>query len=306
MIEAFEPATVALLRREIAPLMQWRDTRGKEAAYRFDALITRLQDAKLSGSANADDLRDELIDMVSGLPINLKQVAEKNTAIQKAKNLSFHASATTEDLEQLRTELRGIMRYRRKRVGPSAEPLVLNLQEDASEIQYGAHKVKLEGLDLAAYRDRVESVLRQLFEESEALKKIRAGQPVAARDIEALVDDVLLQDPDLHLKELLVHYPNKSESLELAIRQVIGLDSERVDTHFKAFVQKYPSLNANQIRFLDLLKSYLSLYGIIELERLWEAPFTTIDSAGIDGVFTDGQQVDDLLELLGQFNPDAA
>jgi len=306
VIDAFEPHTVATLRREIAPLMQWRDARGKEAAYRFDLLIAKLQAAKLTGAATADDLRDQLIDEVSGLPINLKQVAEKNDAIQRAKDASFHAGAGTDDLEQLRTELRGIMRYRKKETVNPVEPLVLSVREDPGEVQYRTHKVKLEGLDLVAYRDRVESVLRKLFEESEALQKIRAGQPVPPEAIETLVDNVLLQDPDLHLEELLVHYPNKSKSLKLAIRQVIGLDSERVDEHFKAFVQKFPTLNANQIRFLDLLKSYLSRYGIIELEKLWEAPFTNIDSAGIDGVFTDEEQVDALLEILKDFNEPAA
>lgn len=306
VIEAFEPATIAVLRREVAPLMQWRDSRGREAAYRFDLLIAKLQQAKLAGASNADDCRDQIVNEVSALPINLKQVAEKNAFIKKAKDTAFYKDADTDDLEQLRTELRGIMRYRKKQTFTPSTPLVINVKEESDEIEYHAHKVKLEGLDLAAYRDRVESVLQSLFEESEALKKIRAGQPVPAEDIEALVDDVLLHDPDLHLEELLVHYPNKSKSLELAIRHVIGLDSERVDAHFKTFVQKYPALNANQIRFLDMLKSYLSRYGIIELEKLWEAPFTTIHSGGVDGVFTDDQQVNDLLELLGEINPKAA
>ncbi len=305
VIDAFESATVAVLRREIVPLMQWRDARGREAAYRLDLLVAKLQEAKLNGSATADDLREQLIDEVSALPINLVQVAEKSESIKRAKDLNFYAKATTSELEQLRVELRGIMRYRQKKAGASIEPLMLNVQEDASEVQTGSHKVKLEGLDLAAYRTRVESVLKKLLEESEVLKSIRAGQPVPAEEVAELVDDVLLQDPDLDLQELLVHYPNKSKSLELAIRQVIGLDSERVDLHFRKFVQKYPALNANQIRFLDLLKSYLSRYGIIELGKLWEAPFTSIDSAGIDGVFTDDQQVNDLLELLGEINPAA-
>jgi len=201
--------------------------------------------------------------------------------------------------------LRGIVHYRRKTTYDPAAPLVLTVREEEGEVRYQVHKVKLEGLDLAAYRSRVESVLRALLEQSEALRKIRAGQSVAPGDIEALVDDVLLHDPDLHLEELLVHYPNKARSLELAIRQVIGLDSERVDVHFRAFVQKYPALNANQIRFLDLLKSYLSRYGAIELDKLWEDPFTTIDSAGIDGVFQDSDQIDALLELLQEFNEPA-
>ncbi len=306
VIEAFESATIALLRREITPLMQWRDARGREAAYRFDLLIAKLQEAKLVGSTTADDLRDQLIDETSELPINLVQVAEKIDVIKQAKDSNFHATATTADLERLRTELRGIMRYRQKKAGPGLDPIFLNVQEDAAEVQSSSHKVKLEGLNLAAYRNRVESVLKQLLEQSEALKKIRAGQPVPPEDVEALVDDVLLQDPDLNLEELLVHYPNKSKSLELAIRHVIGLDSQRIDEHFRSFVQKYPALNANQIRFLDLLESYLSQFGIIELDKLWEAPFTSIDSAGIDGVFTDETQIDTLLDLLKEINEPAA
>jgi type I restriction enzyme R subunit len=198
------------------------------------------------------------------------------------------------------------MHNRRKTTYDPILPRILTVREDEAEVEYQTHKVKLEGLDLAAYRSRVESVLRGLLEQSEALRKIRAGQPVAPGDIESLVDDVLIHDPDLHLEELLVHYPNKSKSLEFAIRQVIGLDSARVDAHFRAFVQRYPALNANQIRFLDLLKSYLSRYGAIELDKLWEAPFTTIDSAGIDGVFQDSDQIDALLELLQDFNEPTA
>ncbi len=306
VIDSFDPAVVAILRREILPLMQWRDGRGKEAGFRFDLSIAKLQEAKLTGASNSEDLRDQIIDEVSELPINIKQVAERIDTINQAKQKSFYDGASIDDLEDLRQELRGIMRHRKKKTVYTMEPLVLTVSEDDADVQYQTHKVKLEGLDLAAYRNRVESVLRSLLEESEALKSIRAGLPVPPQAIETLVDDVLLQDPDLHLEELLVHYPNKSESLELAIRQVIGLDGERVEAHFKSFVQQYPSLNANQIRFLDMLKSYLSSYGNIELEKLWEAPFTNIDSAGVDGVFTDGEQVDALLDILKDFNDPTA
>ncbi|MBP9224588.1 MAG: DEAD/DEAH box helicase family protein [Verrucomicrobiales bacterium] len=302
VIDSFDPATVAMLRREILPLMQWRDARGREAALKFDLLVAKLQEARLSGSSSADDLRDRLIEEVTSLPINLKPVAERIDTIQQAKSLTYHQTATAADLESMRTGLRGIMHNRRKTIYDPVGPRILTVREDDSDVEYGTHKVKLEGLDLAAYRSRVESVLRGLLEQSEALRKIRAGQPVASVDIETLVDDVLIHDPDLHLEELLVHYPNKSKSLEMAIRRVIGLDSERVDAHFRVFVQRYPALNANQIRFLDLLKSYLSRYGAIELEKLWEAPFTTIDSAGIDGVFKDSGQIDAILELLQEFN----
>lgn len=305
VIESFQPATAAALKGDIAPLMQWRDVRGREAALDFDRLMARLQASRLSQAANADDLRDRVIEQVSQLPINLKQVVERLPAIRKAKSIEFHETATVVDLESIRDELRGVMKYRDRERTPRPDPVFLNVAEDEAGYRTEVHKVKMEGLDLAAYRNRVESVLRGLLDRSEALRKIRMGEPVSSDDLEELISEVLLMDPDLHLDELLVHYPNRAENLAAAIRQIIGMDPERVDEHFRSFVRKYPGLNANQVRFLEILKSYLARYGAIELEKLWDTPFTTVHAEGIDGVFTDSTQVDDLLGLLTDLNREA-
>jgi type I restriction enzyme R subunit len=220
--------------------------------------------------------------------------------------MAYLESATIVDLERIRVELRALMRFRRKQTTGSLPPLVINIKEEPGSIKSIAHKPKLEGLALAHYRNRVEGVLRSLMEESAALKKIRAGLPVSHDDLEELTNEVLLHDPDLHLEELLVHYPNKAKRIDLAIRQIIGLDAAKVDEHFRAFVQKYPALNSNQIRFLELLKAHVARYGAIELEKLWDAPFTSIHGSGVDGVFTNSTQVDDLLNLLSQLNEQAA
>ena len=212
----------------------------------------------------------------------------------------------TADLNSLRTELRGLMRYQVNPTGDPIEPHYIDISENIGEYKFTPHHVKLAGLDLAAYRNRVESVLRDLFNRSAALKNIRAGLPVAEADLDQLVQDVLLHDPDLHLEELLKHYPNKAQNFALAVRRVIGLDAAKVNEHFKAFVQQYPALNSNQIRFLELLKSHVAIYGAIELERLWESPFTTLHAEGIDGIFPDSAQVDSLLELLNNLNLTAA
>ena len=45
--KAFAPATVAMLRQLIAPLMQWRNIRGLGDAYALDLLMTRAQIAVL-------------------------------------------------------------------------------------------------------------------------------------------------------------------------------------------------------------------------------------------------------------------
>jgi type I restriction enzyme R subunit len=306
VLDAFTSATRASLKNVISPLMVWRDVHGKEPALKFDLLVARLSIATLAKSADAADLRDELIDRVSKLPINLQPVAEKLPVIQKAKQKATYGGVSAIDLDYLRTELRGIMRYQTGNTDPQFEPCYLDVAENPADFKSDAHRVKLAGLNLAAYRNRVESVLRELFDQSPALKNIRAGLPVAEADLDQLVQDVLLQDPDLHLDELLNHYPNKSKNLALAIRRVIGLDAEKVNEHFLVFVRQYPALNSNQIRFLELLKSLIATYGAIEIDRLWEAPFTTLHAEGIDGIFPDSAQVDSLLDLLNNLNLAAA
>jgi len=299
VIKGFDAATKGVLCSDIAPLMQWRSLDRKEAAYRFDLLVARMQDALLRGSGRFDDLKDELLNNVAQLPINLAQVREKLDTITKVKAAEFWTAVSVPALETVRKELRGIMRFRAKTVYPTPEPLMLDVREERGE--YHAHPVKLEGLDLVAYRHRVEAVLEAVFDQSAALQKIKAGEPASEAEMKELISAVLLQDPDLNVEELLVHYPNKAHRLDLAIRQVIGMDAAKVDAVFTEFIQKYPQLNAHQIRFLELLKGYISKYGAIEPEKLWDSPFTTIDSNGFDGVFTAEDQAEDLLAIINSF-----
>src|SRR5207302_4481230 len=135
------------------------------------------------------------------------------------------------------------------------------------------HAVKLEGLQLAAYRNRVEKVLRTLFETNETLQRIKRGQPVSETDLEALTSLVLTQDPMLDLKDLVEYYPDCAGQLDRAIRSIIGLDAAAVHLQFTSFVQQHPTLNSAQIRFLDLLQNHIAKYGSIEVARLYEPPF---------------------------------
>jgi type I restriction enzyme R subunit len=48
---------------------------------------------------------------------------------------------------------------------------------------------------------------------------------------------------------------------------------------------------------MNLLKQYISENGSISVEKLYEAPFTSISHEGIDGVFTPAD-VDELVAVL--------
>jgi type I restriction enzyme, R subunit len=83
------------------------------------------------------------------------------------------------------------------------------------------------------------------------------------------------------------------------------MDAEVVEQHFADFVRRHPKLNAQQIRFLGLLKNHISKYGVVSIDKLYEAPFTQVDSDGPDGVFHNEEQMDDLINILEAFKPPA-
>ncbi len=56
-VSHFAAATKADLLSVAAPLMQWRNIRGDEDAYRFDLLVTRIEEAVLKNSPRVADLK---------------------------------------------------------------------------------------------------------------------------------------------------------------------------------------------------------------------------------------------------------
>lgn len=301
VLERFEPGTKARLQHEIAPLMQWVNIAGHEEAHRFDLLIAETQAEQLRGSSRLADLKDELIDRVSRLRVNLSQVQAKLPVIERVKRADFWSSVTPAALDDVREELRGVAQYYQSTAEPKRGPKVIDVHEDESLIERHPHFPKLEGLELVAYRERVLKVLTGLFETNDTLRKIKAGQPVAPTDLEALCSLVLTQDPQLDLHDLAEYYPEFAGHLDRAIRGIIGVEAPQVRDRFAAFIQTHPHLASHQIKFLDLLQNHIARYGTIDVARLYEAPFTDLNSDGLDGVFPDEAQAQQLLEIVNSF-----
>lgn len=303
VIKRFDAATRATLSQDIAPLMQWRDIRGDSAAYQFDHLIALAQTDLMKGAGRFADRRAEVEAWVADLQYNLNPVREREDDIRKVKSAAFWDSITLASLEDVRQSLRGIMKYRQPRTSDRLPAKIIDVAEDPAGLQSRDHKPKLEGLEFVAYRQRVEGVLTELFAQNDTLKRIKAGQPVSDADLKALVSLVLTQHPDLDLTDLTEYYPESAGHLDLAIRSIIGLDAKAVHDRFEAFVRKHPTVNSMQMRFLDLLKNHIAKYGAIEIGRLYEQPFTTISAEGLDGVFEDEAQIDELLGIINSFKP---
>lgn len=303
-LRQFDAATKGVLTQDIAPLMQWRNIEGHEEAFKFDLLMCKLQRELLRRSSTFDDLKDHLLDELSRLQMNLNPVRARASTIAEVRSAAFWDNVTVDALERVRCDLRGIMHYRQPPGTTTFGPKVIDVTEDDSLIERKPHKVRLEGLDLAAYRSRVEKVLRDLFDTNPTLQRIKRGEPVTEEDLKALNSLIHTQDPYLDLNELVEYFPDTAGRLDQAIRKIIGRDASDVARVFGDFVQSH-NLNSQQIAFLRMLQNHIARHGSIEIDRLYEDPFTTIHNDGLDGVFTDEAQAQELIRIIEDFRKPA-
>jgi len=300
VIENFSGEIKNLLINTIAPLMQWINIRGDSAAYFFDLLIAETQNAVLSNTGRLQDYNGKIQNQLNGLKKNLNQVKAKSEVIKEALSDEFWKYVNVIDLEKIRKELRSIMKYKE---GADIEQIpVPVIDVSDSDVEYDKYPVKSTGMEMAEYKKRVEDVLQRLINESNTLQKIKAGKKVNESDLKELLSLVLTQHPDLDLEILNDFYPETAGHLDLAIRHIIGLDPKFIDESFSRVVHDNPQLNSTQIKFLDMLKQHIAKYGSMQLEKLYEPPFTTIHTESVYGVFPDEHQANQIINIVREIN----
>jgi len=308
-VAAFTPTTRAELLSVAAPLMHVRNIRGEDDAYRFDLLATQLETSLLRSGRDApatQDLKARMEATVELLAKNQNPVKAKAAAIQRVQSKDFWAAAKATDIEELRQDLRGIMRFQQGGGGGGGIMARIIDIEDADETAED-YTPKLDGLDLVEYRHRVHRVIEEHFAGNPVLQKIRDGQPVLEAELQDLARLVMQVDDRANVLQLAGRDPATRKSLLGVFRSVVGLDQAAVERAFKGFVKAHGGrLSSQQLRFLQLLWNHIAQNGGIEIDRLYEAPFTTVHAESLDGVFTNPDEVEELLAILVEFEPKRA
>jgi type I restriction enzyme R subunit len=289
---------------DIAPLMQWvRDD--NEEASRFDILIAELQFHLLNGSKQFDGFKKHLLDIVKKLKTldHLRDVASKKDILDSVSKESFWKGVSVKDLEDVRLGLRDITHYAREIV-LKAPAKVIDVKEDEAKIKTTYPDVIYSMADMSAYRHRVENVISDIFDDTPVLQKIKSGTAVSEKDLDTLKSVILAQDPNINFDRLIQMYPESAGHLDHAIRKIIGLDTKKVSEHFDMFRNQHPELNSDQHRFLSMLENHIIKYGSIQKEKLYDAPFTILNSDGVDGIFNDDDiMINAVFQLIETFEP---
>lgn len=300
-IDSFSATIKKSLLEIVSPLQKHRTVKSDIEAYRFDLLMTRAQMARLLDDASSPgvlNFKSRIENEVALLPKNLAQVKAQTSAILRVQSKAFWQSVTFGDLEELRLALRGIMQFK-----PTAETGTGSSTSDidvADTMAVKDYVPQLSGLELAAYRSRVMAVLSEHFKDSAVLQQVKNGERVTQADLEQLAQLVLQVDDKANVTHLVGHDPETRLSLLAVFRSLVGVSAAVVDAAFVDFAQKHPQLSSQQLKFLHLLKNHIAQHGGLDVDRLFEAPFTSVHSDSIDGVFAK-HDADALLDVLAQF-----
>jgi type I restriction enzyme R subunit len=279
----------------IAPLMAARVLRDKHATA-FDKLIATIQRCLVEQASCFDDGRDQLLRELDKLAINILAVRQKDAVIAEVRSADFWQNPSINKLEHARKELRGIMKYRQQVTGPG-------YGTDTTRTSDGGVKeldrdIKIAGASEAMlYRRKLKDILEQMIEANPTLQKIRKGDTIAEFELKSLTSTILTSHPGVSLDLLNEFYGRTADQLHLTLREIIGLDPQAIEEHFKGFLHAHPTLTAQQVRFMNLLKNYIAQHGSIVIDKLYEPPFDSISHEGIDGVFTP-EDVSELVTLI--------
>ena len=301
VLEKFSPDTVQLLKAEIAPLMQWINIRGRADAKAFDLRIALAQKALLVEGASFEDLKNDIQEQISLLPMHLNQVRQKAETIKRVLQKEFWDSVSFDDLERIRGELRGVMKFKeRGKIDPPLIPLI-DVKDD--DIRLERRKTSLTAMDMEAYRRRLHAVLEPLFAENPTLQKIRAGQHVTEAEMKSVLSMAVAQVSNVDYDDLMEFFP-EAAPLEVILRSIVGMEIEVVEEKFAEFQAKY-SLNKMQRHFLMTLQRIISKNGAIKVSQLYDSPFTDLHANGLDGVFQDNdEQIEAIISIVKTFDPE--
>ena len=295
---ALSATTQYVLLDTIAPLMAARVLKDKHAT-QFDRLIAAVEIAMVEKASSFEDGRDTVIEQLSTLAINIQAVRQKQTLIDEVNSADFWNHPSIEKLEKARTQIRGIMKFRQASTTVGNDVLKTRTQDAGLVAEERQHTLFSKD-EISVYRRRAKALLDELVLTNPVLQKIKLHQPVSEIDLKQLTSTILTTHPTVSLDALNEFYGRTADQLHITLQELIGLEPAKVNEHFTDFVHRHPNLTAVQVRFMDLLKTYIANNGYIDIGKLYEPPFTSVSLNGVDGVFKESD-VADLVSVLKPF-----
>ena len=297
---------IGFLRTTIAPVLRTKASTDLKA-YRLQIDVVEYSTARLAGEEDrAEAIAESIRSQLEELPMTVNVVRREQELIESALEPEWWVAPSETALHDLSERLAPLMQYRTILKTPmmrlSLEDAVLTKEK----IDVGGD---LGRLSIAAYRERVESFIRDLVEAHPVLQKLQAGKDLTPDEIHELAE--VLESSELHVTEerLRQIYDNRTVDFLRLIRHVLGLEhvpswEESVSERFDGFIATHTDLTSRQILFLRTLRTFILQRRALEKQDLVDEPFTRLHPSGIQGLFTDAE-IEEILSLTRELVRDA-
>ena len=251
-----------MLTAEIAPLV--RNDEADVDALRFDAFMygfmcSLVDGARITAFANKLLVISTTLQQMATVP----QVKEKLPILQQVSSEGFFDGVTALKLEELRRELRGLMRF--IQAGPARRDVITHLDDPVTGIEYGVEAMP--GEDFADYRLKVERYLRECGS-SLVVQKLHRNLPMTEyefAELERIFTEKLGSADDYQRAY-------GDTPFGLLVRKLVKLDHDAAMEAFAGFINSQ-QLTEQQISFVRKVVDYVVENGYMEPAALAQPPF---------------------------------
>lgn len=280
-----------LVREELAPLIL--PDKDNASAVRFDALIYGLELAYLAGKKYGK-ARSDLLKKVRAISnvANIPEIMVQADLINKILHTDYLDNAGIDELEEIRNNLRDLMKYIKKTV----IHYDTNFEDDILSIEW--KEAELDNDDLKNYKAKAEYYVRQ-HQDNIVIAKLKMNKPMTKEDIKEL-EKILWSELGTR-EEYVAEYGEKP--LGEFVREIVGLDMNAAKEAFSEYLTG-ANLNSRQIYFVNQIVEYIIHNGIMkDFSVLQEPPFT--DQGSIVDIFVDINMWIGIKKVIDEINANA-
>ena len=281
-----------LIKEELAPFIL--PDSDEVNAVRFDSLVYGIELAYIEGK-KYNRARNDLIKRVTAISgiANIPEIMAQSDLINKILHTSYFEDAGIPELENIRENLRSLMKY----IPKGRIKYTTNFDDDILSIEF--KESDLESDDLKNYKAKAEFYIRE-NQDNAVITKLKTNVPLTGEDIKVL-EQILWSEigtKDEYEAEL------GTKPLGEFVREIVGLDMNTAKTAFAEFLEN-SSLDSKQIYFVNQIVEYIVRNGMMkDLSVMQEAPFT--ERGSIVEIFTDLRVWEGIRSVINKINNNAA